>query len=336
MAGGHEKLGQGQGFNPNELRNVGNLSRRDLILGQIPVDQYIQQYEVTDQKTVEALRAFPTLCYLLGKVTDKPQTRDSRPDGVERDVWYLTEGSGMFGLKNAEDAMRWKGIFNHSVGTARQILHVARRLQQITPEQRQEFEKRGFDFSEFDQYGEDSPELFSHTFLASHLPRRGVDERNWHGLDDEAHPAGTTSATARALLLDKFKAPEDLWTLIRKVEAHSDHMIGEVADRGYFNNILDAMLTYSDWTFGQKTISLDERFPVMTTVRKDLDPKMLEAFRIAGNYFEQTFNEILHTDLLQELKDLKPEPWETQIREAYCSPSGLTVQKVFPDYPTTV
>lgn len=104
-------------------------------------------------------------------------------------------------------------------------------------------------------------------------------------------------------------------------------------NRGYFDNILDAMLTYSDWTFGQKTISVDERFPEMTTVRKDLDPKMLEAFRVAGKYFEQVFNEVLQTDILQEFKNLKPEPWETQIRKAYCSPSGLTLKEAFHDYP---
>jgi len=318
-------------FNPDATLE----SPRDRIVAQIPVDQFIQRFEVTDEQTIETLRAFPTLCYLLGRVTDKPQTKDSRPDGVERDVWYLTEGSGMFGLKNPEDAMRWKGMFNHSVGTARQIPYVTKRLQQISPEQRREFEKRGFDFSEFDQYGTgSSAELFRDTFLSSHLSRRGVDERTWHELTDEAaHPKGTTSTTAENLLLNKFKAPLELWALIRKVEAHSEHMIGEVAERGYFDNILDAMLTYCDWTFGQKTISLDERFPEMTIVRKDLDPKMLETFRIAGKYFEEVFNEVLQTDTLQELKDLKPEPWETQIREAYCSPSGLTLKEVFPDYP---
>src|SRR3989344_6594127 len=84
------------------------LSPRERMVAEIPVDDYIARYEVTDPYTVETLHDFPTLVYLLGRVTEEPQLRDSQFGDSERGVRFLVEGSGMFGHKHPDDAMRGK------------------------------------------------------------------------------------------------------------------------------------------------------------------------------------------------------------------------------------
>ena len=42
----------------------------------IDVDHYIGAYGIENHTTIEALQAHPTLAFLLGRVTDGPQTRD--------------------------------------------------------------------------------------------------------------------------------------------------------------------------------------------------------------------------------------------------------------------
>src|SRR3989338_6736809 len=118
---------------------------------QIDVPKYIEAYSIKNPTTIEALKTHPGLCFLLGRVTDEPQTRDVKFDGVERDVHYLTEGSGMYGLTHPDDAMRWKGIFNHIVGTARQVNYMSQTLAGITDEQKQAFADWGYDISSFDE-----------------------------------------------------------------------------------------------------------------------------------------------------------------------------------------
>lgn len=298
----------------------------------IPVPSFVDYCGVKPE-IVDTLKRHPTLCYLLGKVTPEPQgTKVHTRTNEKINVYHLTEGSGMFGLENQDDALEWSGIVNHSIGTARQIFYVTNRLVNMTSEQRQEFIKAGFDFSEFDTT---DPQTLADTlrdyFFVSHLSRRLVDERRNYQLTDSAHPDGNTAQTAKNQL-DLFKAPEDIWRFVQKVEDHSGHMIEEVRQRGYFENIFDAFLTYCDWTFGQEPVSLNERFPQIKDQRKDLDPKMLNTFRIAGKYFENTFNEAFKTDLLKELKTAGPYDWEREIRQTYCITSGIDIQKAFPTF----
>lgn len=308
------------------------------IMSQIPAEQILDRFEVTEPEKRKVTLKHPPIAYLLGSATKEPQALYNHKTGATDLVHIVTEGSDMFGPKSPEEAMLWKGIFNHSVGTARQIYYLTKRLLELTPDQREEFKNAGFNFSEFDSFDPNSlPQILRDIFLCSHLSRRRVDERSLYQdqVDNGAHPEGTTSQTALRLLIEENQAPTELWSLIKKVEAHSEHMIGQVKDRGYFDNILDAMLTYADWTFGQKTVSLDERFPQIEGERKDLQPTMLDTFRTAGKNFEQVFNRILKTDILEELKGLQPEDWETEIRIAYCAPSGIDPKIAFPNYPFT-
>jgi len=150
----------------------------------VPVDLFIEYFGVNNPEVLVALRQSPTLCYLLGSVTKTPQTEDGRPDNTMRPVYFLTEGSSMFALKNKDDAMRWRGMFNHITGTSRQVYYLALRLQNLSPEQKQQFGHLGFDSDSFENI---DPELLKSFMLISHSARRQADEKVWHGLNDSTH-----------------------------------------------------------------------------------------------------------------------------------------------------
>lgn len=302
---------------------------------EIRVDYFIDHFGVKDPLVKEVLHKYPPLCYLLGKVSPLvdatgQQVIDARPDNILRPVFYLTEGSGMFGLEDPQDAMRWKGIFNHSLGHARQVKYTWEQLRDMTPSQKASFEQKVFDFTEFDSL---DIEEATKVIMTIHGGRRRFDERNWHNLADAVHsPKGTPGGITRQIYED-YKAPDIFLNLIR-LETHADHLLQQIGETGlYLPNIVDASATYADWTFGQKTVSLEERFPQIDATRADLGSSLLAKLKSAGQYFETVYNEVFRTTLLEELKTLQPPKWETKIRRAYCAPSGLQLNEVFPNYP---
>lgn len=301
-------------------------SIRDQVVSQIPVDSFTERFTVTHSEVVDTLHQFPSLCYLLGRITDLPQTRDIKFDNVERHVYYLVEGSGMFGLAHPDDAMRWKGIFNHSIGTPRHVFYLAQGLRDLSPDERTRFEDRGYSFSEFDSL---EPELIRDVMMPSHNSRRGFDERNWYDLNDEVHKPGTPGELAHAYL-DQCGAPAIFADLISRVEEHADHL--PRAGVNYFPNILDAILTYGDWVYLQRPATLKESFDAKRKNRSDIDEDILTLLESCGRTFETDINEILKIDILEELKLAGPYEWETQIRRAYCAPSGIRLEDAFQTY----
>lgn len=320
------------------------LITREQIIRQIPVDYFIERFHVENPLVQEVLWAHPTLCYELGNVTPETRTVHNHADNITNHVYLVTEGSAKFGLKNPADAKLWAGIENHGIRTAFHIQYALSRFKNLKPKDlrkvKKVFEDAGFSFSEFDQFDLNSlPQLSRDAFFPSHLTRRRYDERNRYHLSDAAHPEGTTGQTAKALL-EEFNAPQILWHLIKKVEDHDDHMLKEIGEKRYFPNILDALYTYCDWTFNQETVSLDERFKTFLTERDELKRERLMLFRDCGKYFEEVFNRAFSAvakdgkpvDILSELKNLKPTYKEKRIREAYCAPSGITLQESFPKF----
>lgn len=239
-------------------------------------------------------------------------------------VYFLTEGSGMFGLKNPEDAMRWKGIFNHVMGTARQVCWLAQRFKGLTPEERSRFEQLGFDFSDFDRI---TPELLRDFMLISHAGRRASDEYRWHGLRDSVHQTDESGISTIGIL-QRESAPWVFQELMR-VENHAEHLAAVKGD-DQFPNIVDNILTYCDWTFGQQPNTLFERFEGLRA-RSRTDSKVLNTLQQAGTRFENALNEIMRSTLRQEMANSGPYEWEIEIREAYCAPSGIDPRVVFPD-----
>jgi hypothetical protein len=289
----------------------------------INVTGFIERYKVSDLKTQETLRAFPTLCYLLGSVTNKPQGSDSNPDGIKRPVFYLTEGSGMFGLKNPEDAMRWKGIFNHVVGSARHTYYLSQRLADLSDEQKQVFITSGFNADFFRPI---DPILLRNFMFISHAARRSVDERKWHGLNDDAHPEGESEELTRRLLI-KEAADKKLLDLM-EVENHA-YLI-EDNNRVFSGNIVMNILSYSDWTFGTSPCTLEERFRSLRESKRQPE-EILDTLENHANAFEDVLKRVLGQDIFERMTNAEPYKWEKQIREAYCSPSGLRIEEAFPN-----
>lgn len=290
----------------------------------IEVNRYIEKYNITDAKTKEALEEFPILCYLLGKVTQQPQGKDSRPDGIERQVFYLTEGSGMFGLKNPDDAMRWKGIFNHIVGSARHVNFLAEEFKKLNNEQRHQFFDLGFDINTL--IGLD-PALLRDFMLINHSARRKVDERKWHELTDDAHPAGESEPLTNDLLRKNGATPK----LIELMRSEEHGYLSAVGAGGYLPNLPINILTVADWTFGQKPESLDERFESLRKSQRQ-PVEVLDILEKSAKYFEKAVAEVIGKDIFDEMLKMKPPAWEIKIREAYCYPSGLLSEQVFQNY----
>src|SRR3989344_1608826 len=299
----------------------------------IPVNLFIDRFGVNNPGVMEVLKLHPPLVYMLGRVSGESSGTTDRlqPDKVSRPIYSLLEGSVMFGLENPDDARRWPGIFGHGLGTARQAWFVFNLFKQLNPQQRAAFEQAGFSFEECDDL---EPGVVRDFMMIDHLSRRIWDERRSDGVNITGLSGESPGEMARNLLF-KYKAPVEFLNLIR-IEDHV-HQLAERAIDGeegskYFPFIVDAILTYVDWTFERSPIELKSRFARLREYRKDIAGEILKTLESCGTTFESTVNSILGIDLFAELKNIPPYAWEYRIRQAYCAPSGVKMQEVFPEY----
>lgn len=294
---------------------------------EIPVDLFTEYFGTENHEAQEALRQYPTLIYLLGKVTTESQGMDDRPDKTLRPFYLLTEGSAMFGLEKKDDAMRWRGIFNHIMGTDRQVFTLATILRDLPQEQKQRLAEFGFDLKSFEEI---DPELLRDFMLISHAGRREADETGWHNLlGKDARHNQTDPGTATDLYLRSVEAPSVFLDLMR-VEKHADHL-AKVGEQTVLPNVADNILTYADWTFGQAPNTLKDRFIGLRKSQRAA-PEILDLLEKCGTNFEKALQEVVSPTIWQEMTSAGPFAWETQIRKAYCAPSGLTIQETFPGY----
>jgi hypothetical protein len=305
-----------------DISNAEFSNKPDHALRAIPTAEFISRFNVEDSQTIEALRSQPVLCYLLGKVSE-PQSVVNKLTGEKRTVRLLQEGSGMFGLTDKQDALEWKGIFNHTVGSTRHAEFLIDKLSKATPEQRAQLEALGYDFTMFNKYGREN--IFE-SMLITHAGRRAMDENNWYGTGGKIHHVSDSYQNTK-LLLTEAKAPKELLELL-EVENHQELMTTE-GKSGRFTNIAVALLTYADWTFGQSATPLSERFTDLREKQR-ASKEQLDVFETCGNTFEKDMNSVFGGDLYSEMAAQEPKLWETKIRSAYCSPSGLNPQEVFP------
>jgi hypothetical protein len=298
-----------------------SLQPKDSGVAVISTANYINRFNVEDPEVIEALQAHPALCFLLGKVSE-PQTVIDKSTGEKRNVRLLQEGSGMFALKDKEDAMRWQGIFNHIIGSSRHTKFIIDTLNGATPEQHAQLETMGYDFTSFNRYGKQN---ISEFMFVSHAGRRAMDEHNLYEIRDSAHLTGDSYQNTR-LLLNVENAPTKLLELL-EVENHASLMLDE-GKTGRFLNIAVALLTYADWTFGQNPTTLSDRFKSLRNTQR-APKEELDVFETCATAFEKDMNLVLGKDLFAEMSAQKSKAWEAQVRSAYCSPSGLSPQEVF-------
>lgn len=271
----------------------------------------------------------------MGDVTPEHQSVirkiPGKPD-EPRQVKILTRGSGMFGLVDSADAKEWSGIFNHGVGFSRHAEGLYKRLKGLTYEQREKLQRLGFNFTFFDQL--DSGTIRD-CALVHHCTRRQWDEYRWYGIIDDFHPETHIPGQTAKALLETYKAPRALLRLI-EVEDHPDHLGGsmkQINSQHYFPDIVFSLLTYADWTFKQAPISLKDSFAEMRITRTDIAPELLDRLESSGRYFETALNDVLGTNIYQELAQMNNPPnWEIEVRTAYCLPSRLDLSDLFPKF----
>lgn len=295
----------------------------------IDVAAFVARYDIEHPQVREVLEKYPPLCYLLGRV--QPAFEDSgarvidpRPDDFLRPVSYLVEGSGMFGLTDRYDALRWRGIFNHILGTSRQVYYLADRLSKLTSEQIQRFADLGFDISTFREI---NPVLLRDFMLVSHAGRRQMDEYNWHDLRDSIHFSGDSGYNT-VMLLKSEKADSRFLELMR-VEIHAEYLVKGTGKESRLPNLTDNALTYPDWTFGQKPNTLRERFAAL---EGRAPPEVLAVLELGAITFENALQEIVSPNIFDEMTHAGLFAWETEIRQAYCAPSGISLTEAFPGY----
>lgn len=285
----------------------------------------IERHEIVHPLVTETLHEFPNLRFLLGKVSIVPNGTDSRPDNTLRPVYYLQEGSGMFGLTIPDDAMRWRGIFNHIMGTSRQVYWLADRLSHLSSDQIQMFGELGYDTKPFVSIH--SEELRDFMFV-SHAGRRRADERIWHDLHDSAHPTADIGMSTYRLLED-YGASQRVLDLMR-VETNAKKLVRSMRGN-HFPNLEDNILTYCDWTFDQLPTTLTERFVRLRQSKRTRRGTLYDLQR-GGAAFEKALKEIVDPDIFRKMTHAGPYDWETKIRRAYSASAGLPLGTVFPWY----
>lgn len=304
----------------------------------IPTESYIKLYNIESSETQEALRKYPVLCYLLGKVSQEPLTLTDETintstfsDRQKRQIFPLKEGSGMYGLKILEDAMRWKGIFNHIAGSARQIEYLAQLVTDFPEERKQVLIDHGFDRDSFQTL---DPILLRDWQLVSHAGRRMMDEYNQDKLNDGYPHLSGESYPNTLFHLGRTNAPIELVNLMG-IENHNN-----LEQEGAFTDISVAIATFGDWAFGQSTVTIDDRFKgfikkINLGIEKRISLETAEKFRQAGNNFETALTEALgisQEKFYEEIANLTVPQWEIDIRKGFVSEAGLTLEEVYPEF----
>lgn len=275
------------------------LTLREKINNAIPVDRFIEKYNIKNPNVVETLHEFPVLSYLLGSVTR----------GADSPNWMVTDGSAMFGLTNPEDAMRWKGIFNHIMGSARHVYFLADRIAHATPQQKQKLIELGYSAKSINSI---EPELLRDHKLVDHAGRRQMDEYNWHGIRDEAHPSGDSHQNTVDVLTKNGADPFFLGHM--NEEAHGYLLSHE--KNGRLKDIQFSILTYGDWTYTQEPVTVAKRFEGLRQ-RQRADSHVLDNLEQLGGTIESDLKKVFGDAIVQDMMTLKPYDWEIKIRNAY-------------------
>ncbi|HUD19871.1 MAG TPA: hypothetical protein VMR81_05505 [Patescibacteria group bacterium] len=292
---------------------------------QASVDAFIERYDVANQFVRETLHEHPNLRFLLGNVNPEPVDMKRLSDGSMRFVYSLTEGSGMLGLKNPDDVMEWRGIFNHIMGTSRQVYYLADRLSRLPDYQVQLFGERGYYVPSLITI---RPNVLRDFMFISHAGRRIWDGRDINKLKDTVGPSEDIGKTAYDLLLRQGASERELDLM--RVEMHADHLAQSTYGTR-FPDMIDNILTYADWTFDQTPMTLETRFALLRE-RKRATEEVLGILEACGKTFEKDLREIVDPDIFEHMTHAGPYDWETKIRGAYCAPSGLNIKDVFPGY----
>jgi len=296
--------------------------KRAEMLRVIPVDEFITKYEVTNPDVVEILHDYPVLVNLLGKVSSQPCGVEMGQAGKKRPYWVVEEGSGMFGLSEPEDALKWKGIFNHILGSARHVYYLATKLAHASPSQKEALRVLGYDVSDLSSL---DPDLLRDHKLIDHAGRRQSDEFHWYGLRGSAHPSSNSEQNTVSLL--QKNGMNSYFVDLMREEDHT--YLTDVGKNGRIPSIVYNILTYGDWTYGQCPMELSERFKDLRKSKRitTVSPDKLERI---GTNFESDLKEVFGGQIIDDMKHAKPYDWEIQIRNAYASSASLKAEDVFP------
>lgn len=239
----------------------------------------------------------------------------------------------MFGLTSPEEVMEWRGIFNHIVGSVRNVQFIAEKIVGVTQEQKQKLVDRGYNPASIDSL---DSQLLTNFMFISHAGRRKADEHAWYGIHEApVQDPNNEDPTGHSYyytleILEKAYAPDVLIELMR-VEDH--HYEVAAMQSGINPNVVDNILTYCDWTYGQAPVPLAERFKGLRASGRQTE-EILDILETAGTNFENALKEVFGEDIYDQMAASGPFDGEKEIREAYAASAGLTLAEVYPDFAT--
>jgi len=291
----------------------------------IPVDLFCNYYNVPGEVR-QTFQKYPVLCYLLGRVTDKPQKVYDKNSRSEKQAYVISEGSGMMIVNNPGEAIRSKMVLNHELVSGRRVYCLTKKILSLSSSKLSGFQKLGYNLKPLRGL---KPELLLHFVLVSHCKRIEAGEKMKYGIDDEAHPS-TIPGEAGLLHLIKYQAPVFLQKLMR-VES-PDYLPNagtKINKRLILPNIVDNILVYCDWTNGQKPTTIESRFKELRAEYRESSEALnkLEAF---GQNFQSALKIIFSSDIINQLKTLNPYNWESEIAQAYCQMVDKPMSAIFP------
>lgn len=308
----------------NEIKNdISHVRTYEQITQSIPVEKMIDRFRVTEKEMIEVLHEYPVLNYLLGSVSEKQSIMDTGYDGIIKPVQYLTDGSGLFGLTNQEDALRWKDLFNHMMGGARHAYFLADVFANATVRQQDQLKQFGYNTSSLAHIDK---RLIRDIRLVDHAGRRQAEERKKYGLQDATH-AYSDSYLGTIHLLEQYRADPELMDLLKSEAFIKSHV--DVNNR--VPDIIFNIITYSDLTFDQTPTDLTNRFVGLRERQRESDAT-LSKLELCSRRFESDMQAVFGMDIIDRMKNAGPYEWETRIRKAYAASSGLSMKDVFPNY----
>jgi len=313
---------QGICIPPKEKRSRKERSRRAEIFWHIPVDELLAKYEATRKHGMphiveRTIRRYPTLAYLFGTVSE-PLDVVFRNSSIKQHetVSIVNDGSGMFGLRDPEDAGRWLGIINHSVGSVENAIFLGDKLKRLTKQKRKDFEALGIEFSLFDTM---SIKLLRDGWLLFHAGQRKADETTWYELSDTNH--NTSDPYESTLTVFHAHNIDPVFFDLLKIEKQGE--LVRLARSGNPVPAEVAVMVLGDFLYEQTQMTVSDHFKEMRQTGGET-PDVLFTLEKFGERLEHSFSTVLGNDIFDRMRNA-PEPiWATRMHRAYAASSGMT------------
>jgi|GEM_PF-4771655 len=307
---------------PKDVKSRKVRSRRAEIFHHIPVDELLSTYEATRRHgmpptVARTIRRYPTLVYLLGTVSQPLDVpfRNSSTNHHET-VSIVNDGAGLFGLRDPEDARRWKDIFHHSVGSVENAVFLSDNLKRLTKQKRKDLKAMGIDFSLFDTM---SIKFLRDGWLLFHAGQRKADETIRYDLSDANHK--TSDPYESTLTVFHTHHVDPIFFDLIKFQKQGE--LVELAKSGDPVPAEVAVMVLGDFLYGQTQMTIPDHLKKVRQIGGE-SSDVLSTLEIFGERLEYSFRTVLGNDIFDRMRNAPEPTWAVRMRRAYAASAGMT------------